>query len=206
GGDLAVHDDLERLPAAAGLVGRQRDQTAHAGTPGVPGDIPEPARGAVRGAGARVGPDRAGLRDRATLAGQRPVGGDQMSLVGVGLGTSGIRAAAVDTAGRPLASVGRRTGLRHGPPGIVETDAEECLRVVTSLLAELTNHEAVIADPVEAVSFSVQGEAVLPVDADGYALAPAPVSMDRRRSEERRVGKEWRSRWAASPQDQQRVT
>jgi len=103
-----------------------------------------------------------------------------MSLVGVDLGTSGIRAAAVDTAGRPLASVGRRTGLRHGPPGIVETDAEECLRVVTSLLAELTNHEAVIADPVEAVSFSVQGEAVLPVDADGYALAPAPVSMDRR--------------------------
>src|SRR5690606_40022577 len=136
---------------------------------------------------------------------QRPVGGDQMSLVGVDLGTSGIRAAAVDTAGRPLASVGRRTGLRHGPPGIVETDAEECLRVVTSLLAELTNHEAVIADPVEAVSFSVQGEAVLPVDADGYALAPAPVSMDRRgtsaaalmaelvgpgeRSEERGVGK-----------------
>lgn len=103
-----------------------------------------------------------------------------MSLVGVDLGTSGIRAVAVDATGRQLTSVGRRTDLRHGPPGIVEIDAEECLRVVISLLTELTNHEAVIADPVEAVSFSVQGEAVLPVDADGHALAPAPVSMDRR--------------------------
>ncbi|MFY1636274.1 FGGY-family carbohydrate kinase [Solwaraspora sp. WMMB335] len=104
-----------------------------------------------------------------------------MSLVGVDLGTSGVRVVAVRAGdGTPLVGLARPTSLRRPGPGLVTTDAEQCVAAVTGLLAELAGHDAVAADPVEAISFSVQGEAVVPVDAAGLALAAAPVSMDQR--------------------------
>lgn len=103
-----------------------------------------------------------------------------MSLLAVDLGTSGTRVAAFTTDGRLLAQAARPTTLSRPAPGIVETDAEQCLADVVSLLSQVSAAEAVATDRPDAISFSVQGEAVVPVDADGRALAPAPVSMDRR--------------------------
>ncbi|MBM2620633.1 hypothetical protein JIG36_34550 [Actinoplanes sp. LDG1-06] len=103
-----------------------------------------------------------------------------MSLLGLDLGTSGVRAVAVDHAGRELAGAARSTTLARPGPGLVETDTEEVLAASIAVLAEVAAHPAVRADPPEALSFSVQGEAVVPVGADGVARAPAPVSMDRR--------------------------
>ncbi|MBU2667919.1 hypothetical protein KOI35_30850 [Actinoplanes bogorensis] len=103
-----------------------------------------------------------------------------MSLLGLDLGTSGVRAVAVDQDGHELAGAARSTSLARPGPGLVETDTEEVLAASLAVLAEVAAHPAVLADPPEALSFSVQGEAVVPVGADGVALAPAPVSMDRR--------------------------
>jgi xylulokinase len=106
-----------------------------------------------------------------------------MSLLGVDLGTSGVRVVAFSGAGAEIAAAARVTALRRRSPGLVETDADEVLAAVVDLLGEVAGHPAVIADPPDAMSFSVQGEAVLPVDRNGHALAPAPVSMDERGAE-----------------------
>ena len=104
-----------------------------------------------------------------------------MSLIGIDLGTSGVRVVAI-SAGKneEIAGAARSTALARPGPGLVEADTDEVLAAVAGLLAEVAAHPAVRADPPEAISFSVQGEAVVPVGPDGHALAPAPVSMDRR--------------------------
>ncbi|MEQ6898168.1 FGGY-family carbohydrate kinase [Microbacterium sp. KR10-403] len=102
-----------------------------------------------------------------------------MSLVGIDLGTSGVRAAAFDEHGALLAEHAVRTPLSRSADR-VETDAEAVLAAVWEATASIVISPAVLKDPVTAVSFSVQGEAVVPVDAQERALAPAPVSMDRR--------------------------
>lgn len=103
-----------------------------------------------------------------------------MSLLGVDLGTSGVRVVAISVDGIEIAGASRATALHRPAPGIVETDPDEVLTAATALLADVATRDAVTADPPEAISFSVQGEAVLPVDAKGHRLALAPVSMDRR--------------------------
>jgi sugar (pentulose or hexulose) kinase len=103
-----------------------------------------------------------------------------MSLLGVDLGTSGVRVVAVDRDGLDIAGAARPTALVRPGDGLVETDADEMLAAAGGLLAEVASHPALAVDPPEAISFSVQGEAVVPVGSDGRALARAPVSMDRR--------------------------
>ncbi|GHF22930.1 FGGY-family carbohydrate kinase [Pseudolysinimonas yzui] len=103
-----------------------------------------------------------------------------MSLLGIDLGTSGVRAACYDRQGRMLATTSLPTSLVHGRDGIVTTDAEAVATAAESAIRQVIAHPAVLNDPVEAVSFSVQGEAVVPIDREGRALARSPVSMDRR--------------------------
>jgi xylulokinase len=103
-----------------------------------------------------------------------------MSLLGVDVGTSGVRVVALSTSGTEIGAAGRTTHLRRPGPGMVEIDAEEILAVVIALLGEVSAHAAGTDDHPEGLSFSVQGEAVVPVDRNGHALAPAPVSMDQR--------------------------
>lgn len=103
-----------------------------------------------------------------------------MSLLGIDLGTSGVRAACYDIHGTLLASVSVATALVHRAEGTVTTDAEAVMAAAESAIRDVIAHPAVLDDAVASVSFSVQGEAVVPIDRDGVALAPAPVSMDRR--------------------------
>jgi sugar (pentulose or hexulose) kinase len=103
-----------------------------------------------------------------------------MSLLGIDLGTSGVRVAAYTADGAPLASASRPLALSRPDAFRVETDPEAVMTAVEEAIAEVAVDPAVLKDAVEAVSFSVQGEAVVPVDRDGAAIAAAPVSMDRR--------------------------
>jgi xylulokinase len=103
-----------------------------------------------------------------------------VSLLGIDLGTSGVRALVVSEGGAELATATRPLSLRRSAPDRVEVDAEVVLAAAIATVREACGHPAVAADPVAALSFAVQGEAVVPVDAEGRALAPAPVSMDRR--------------------------
>lgn len=103
-----------------------------------------------------------------------------MSLLGIDLGTSGVRAAAHSIDGTLLASASVPTALDHGVGGLATVDAEAVATAAEEAIRSVIADPAVLGDPVLAVSFSVLGEAVVPVDAGGHALASAPVSMDRR--------------------------
>lgn len=103
-----------------------------------------------------------------------------MSTLGIDLGTTGVRAVAYDASGVELASVSAPTSVTRSSSERVETDAEAVLAATEDVIRAVVAHSGVRADPVAALAFSTQGEAVVPVDREGRALAPAPVSMDGR--------------------------
>ncbi|TDD65257.1 hypothetical protein E1262_25670, partial [Jiangella aurantiaca] len=103
-----------------------------------------------------------------------------MSFLGIDLGTTGSRVAAYDADGHELAAQAQRTAVVRPAPGRAEIDADAVRAAVGRLVGEVAADPAVAADPVEALSFSTLGEAIVPVGPDGAALGPAPLSMDLR--------------------------
>lgn len=103
-----------------------------------------------------------------------------MSYLGIDLGTTGTRVGVYDEGGNELVARSRRTTVVRPAPGRAHVDAEAVLDGVEALVRDVVAEPAVAADPVEALSFSTLGEAVVPVDRAGRALGPAPLSMDGR--------------------------
>lgn len=102
-----------------------------------------------------------------------------MRLLGLDIGTSGCKAAVFDQDGTLVASASREYGVLTRNPGWAEQDAESVWRLAQEALRE-TLAIAGSEPPVGAVGLSVQGEAVIPVDAAGRALRPAILGMDTR--------------------------
>ncbi len=99
--------------------------------------------------------------------------------VGIDVGTSMVKAAAFDTAGRQLAVEARPVGLSlHG--GVVEQDMEEVYAAVVGVLGALT---AAVAEPVEFAGLTGQGDGVWLVDAEGRPVRAAASWMDGRAHE-----------------------
>lgn len=103
-----------------------------------------------------------------------------MSVVGLDLGTSGVRAVAYTADGCALASRGVSLRLSRPAPGTVELDAGQIVAAAESVLSGVAAEARDAGDPVRAVACSVLGEAVVPLDADGMPSAPVAVSMDSR--------------------------
>jgi xylulokinase len=103
-----------------------------------------------------------------------------VSVVGIDLGTSGVRAVAFAADGRTLASRSHTLQLSRPAAGSVELDAEQIVAAAESALAGVAAEARDAGDPVRAVAFSVLGEAVVPLDAHGRPAAPVAVSMDTR--------------------------
>ncbi|WEK61203.1 MAG: FGGY family carbohydrate kinase [Candidatus Microbacterium colombiense] len=103
-----------------------------------------------------------------------------MSVIGLDLGTSGVRAVAfaVDGTVRGAASA-PLTLLRDGH-GRVELEAEEIILAAEDVVRRAAREALAAGDPVQAIGFSVLGEAVVPIDAAGEPLARVVVSMDTR--------------------------
>lgn len=102
-----------------------------------------------------------------------------MSLLGVDIGTTGAKAVVFDLAGNALATAYREYPLIHPNPGWIELDSETVWCLAKEAICEAVA-EAGDSDPITAISFSVQGEAVTPLDKDGKALANAIVTFDNR--------------------------
>ncbi len=105
-----------------------------------------------------------------------------MSLMGIDVGTTGCKVVAFEETGAVLAQASREYPLLNPNPGWYELDPEQvwdfvcqCLRAVNARLRQ---------DPVTALSLSSQGEAMVPVAADGRVLANSPVSSDRRNAKQ----------------------
>ncbi len=108
-----------------------------------------------------------------------------MRLLGLDIGTTGCKAAVFEQDGALIASAQREYGVLMSRPGWAEQDAEAVWRLAQDAMREVI---AVVAmdwacgEEIEAVGLSVQGEAVIPVDAEGHALRPAILGMDTRTS------------------------
>ena len=105
-----------------------------------------------------------------------------MHFLGLDIGTTGCKASIFDEAGTLLASASREYAVDIPHPNWAEQDAEHVWR-----LAQESIREAVAAAgtrDIAALGLSVQGEAVMPVDAQGRALRPAILGMDTRTGEQ----------------------
>lgn len=103
-----------------------------------------------------------------------------MSVIGLDLGTSGVRAVAFAADGRTLGGASAPLMLRRDGRGRVELDAEEIIVAAESVVRTAAAEAEQLGDAVQAIGFSVLGEAVVPVDGAGVPLAPVAVSMDTR--------------------------
>src|SRR4051812_2609105 len=107
-----------------------------------------------------------------------PSRGDGM-YVGIDVGTSMVKAAAFDRAGRQLAVEARPVGLALRG-GSVEQDMAEVYEAVVAVLDGLT---ARVPEPVELAGLTGQGDGVWLVDAEGRPGPPAASLMDGRAHE-----------------------
>lgn len=104
-----------------------------------------------------------------------------MTLIGLDVGTTGCKVVAFNPEGTILASAMREYAINIPAPDWAEQDAEDVWGLSREALAEVIGQlRALGAAPVEALGLSVQGEALIPVDAQGEAIYPAILGMDTR--------------------------
>ena len=103
-----------------------------------------------------------------------------MSVLGIDVGTSTCKGLVLSADGRILAQKQQSYAAK---PTVTQETAELAAEVfrdgVCSLIRELAG-EMKDRDPIRAIALSTHGETLIPVDADGNALRPALLSMDRR--------------------------
>lgn len=108
-----------------------------------------------------------------------------MRLIGLDIGTSGCKAVVFDTQGTLLSSASREYAVDIPQPGWAEQDAEAVWQQALAALRQAVA-AAGPGEEIVALGLSVQGEAVMPVDAQGRALRPAILGMDTRTGEQNR--------------------
>ncbi len=101
-----------------------------------------------------------------------------MSLLGLDIGTTGCKAIAFAADGRILGEGRAEYGIDAPQPGWAEQDAEHVWRLAWGALRQAIDCAG--DDSPVALALSCQGEAVMPVDAEGRALRPAILGMDTR--------------------------
>jgi xylulokinase len=106
-------------------------------------------------------------------------------LLGIDVGTTGVRAAAIDEDGAVVADASEPCPADTRVQGRAEIDAERWWRATCSLMARLAAR--VSLDRVEAVGISGQAPTAVLVDADGVPLRPAVLWLDVRARDEARA-------------------
>lgn len=101
-----------------------------------------------------------------------------MSLLGIDIGTTGVKAAAFNDRGEVLSYAYREYAARYPRPGWVELDSRQVLQSIKAVISETA--VAVSADPISAICVSAMGEAATPVDAEGRILRDCILSSDTR--------------------------
>src|SRR5215469_13687412 len=104
-----------------------------------------------------------------------------VSLVGVDVGSSAVKAAAYQLDGSPLADAVQAVPPAHPVPGAWEVDGDAVWAAVVDVVRRLTSESAVQHDPPAAVAVSASGRESYPARADGSALGPCLRTADDRR-------------------------
>ena len=117
-----------------------------------------------------------------------------MRLIGLDIGTTGCKAAVFEEDGALVTSARREYRVDMPHPSWAEQDAELVWRLAQDALREVVaavsmdracgDEIAAAGVQAAAIGLSVQGEAVMPVDAEGRALRAAILGMDTRTDRE----------------------
>ncbi len=102
-----------------------------------------------------------------------------MSLMGVDIGTTGIKAVVFDDSGKQLALAYEEYRLQFPFPGAAELNTKEVLQAAKRVIAKAAG-EVRPKDPVKAIGLASQGEAFSPFTSDGEVIGNAMVSSDTR--------------------------
>jgi len=97
-------------------------------------------------------------------------------LVGIDLGTTGVKVVAFDTAGREVAGFAALNPVVAGPDGSRSVDADELVAVVCRLLSDL--EASVGSCRIAGIGISTAMFSILPVDEQGHTLAPSRTWAD----------------------------
>jgi Sugar (pentulose and hexulose) kinases len=106
-----------------------------------------------------------------------------MSVLGLDIGTSGCKASVIDAEGHVAAQAYREYALSSPGPGMEEIDPELVWQSSKEVISRAAA-AARAAGPVEAISVSSFGEAIVPVDSSARPLRNAILYIDRRGAEE----------------------
>ncbi len=125
-------------------------------------------------------------------------------MLGLDIGTSGAKAAIVDTAGNVL-GVGRREyGLVTPQPGWAEQDPAIWLDAAVSTTRDALAQSAIRSQDIAAIGLSGQMHTTVCLDRHGAPLRPAITWADQRTGPQvqevyRRLGRERLARWTQNP-------
>jgi len=101
-----------------------------------------------------------------------------MSLMGIDIGTSGCKALAFNESGRIISSAYRKYDVIRKEPGQAELNSLEVWQRISEVIGECAAGAS--KDPVESLSVTSMGEALVPVDASGAICADTMLGMDTR--------------------------
>ena len=140
---------------------------------------PEPAPGRPEPAAAAAAATDADGSGAGGLAAAGESAAGQRLVLGVDLGTGGVRTALATAHGRILAVATRELATRLLPGGGAEQDPEDWWRAVTDTVRELAAAHPATAR-VEALCFSSQWGGTVPADQNADPTHPAVIWMDAR--------------------------
>jgi len=104
-----------------------------------------------------------------------------MRLMGVDVGTTGVKAAVFDTQGKLFGYSFHEYDVICEKPGLAEQDAELVWRLTKEVMAAAATQAG---GDIAAISLSTQGDAVIPMDRQRRALCYAQLGMDYRGTSE----------------------
>jgi xylulokinase len=105
-----------------------------------------------------------------------------MAVIAIDLGTTSCKAAVFD-GGQVLGAAYHHYPYSSPQDGWAEQDADAVWRLVDNSVAEALA-DCRLKPEIAALVVSVQGDAIIPIDADGQPLAPAILGMDTRSHQE----------------------
>ena len=125
-------------------------------------------------------------------------------LIGLDIGTSGAKAAAVARGGKLLAWAGREYPIRTPHPGWAEQDPADWLAAGSACVREVIRAAGVNPGDVAAVGLAGQMHSLVCLDARGEVLRPAIFWADQRsagqvRALEASIGRQNLAQWTGNP-------
>jgi xylulokinase len=108
---------------------------------------------------------------------------NDMSLVGIDVGSSSVKVAACAEDGTLIGSASHNLTPLHPAPGLWETDPEDIWQATCRGMRELAAQDAVQHDPPQAIAVSASGRENFPADALGNPLGNGIMGADVRGAE-----------------------